>query len=177
LQSLGPPSCQDLLLLHRHGTLVQQGLAAQLLRPHLVPALSYFLSALYLDDPANWVQQADGRLRATLFDFDRLPLNAIEFSCYLYRRLLNDPSLPAPPAALPAVLPAWLGALGPAERRFLDCCVQHLALPDRLRVYLSFYANLSTREIHRIQQGGHFQPRQAVITQLRESYRLVVRKF
>ena len=109
-------------------------------------------------------------------DFASLPLNTIEFGAYLYRRLLNAPNPADPPATLPATLPAWLTALPPEERQFLDRCVHFLELPDRVRVYLSFCADLTSREIHRL-QSHHNWTRQDVIARLAESYLRVLQTF
>jgi hypothetical protein len=78
----------------------------------------------------------------------------------------------SPPVALPDNPPSWLAA---EERHFLDRCLQYLELPDRVRVYLSFYADLTSREIHRLQSQNW--TRQEVIARLAESYLRVIQMF
>jgi hypothetical protein len=176
VEDLSAPRHHDLLLLHRRASPAQQAIVWQRLRPWYVPALATFLSRLYLDDPAQRAPFADGFFAALLPAYASAPLNNIEFSSYLYQRLLNIPNAPAPANRLPSSPhPAWWSALEAEERQFLDGCLRCLDLGDRIRLYLSFFANLTSREIHGIHSQGW--TRQDTVARLRDGYLRVIQMF
>jgi hypothetical protein len=179
MQSLTPPSFGNLLLFYRRGSPKEQAFVLEQFRRAFIPALSTFLGRLHLEDPDDRGLQADEHLAEVLGDFTSPSQDLNDFPAYVYRRLLDGIKGPVPNPRFPAPpYPAWLDRLDheqPEEVRFLRSCFRNSMLPeDRLRLFLSFYANLSHRDIYGVLQHGQYWTRQSVIERLRDSYLAVV---
>jgi hypothetical protein len=173
-ESLGPPPLQNLLLLYRNGNVWQQATAFARLRQCLLPRLCEFLSRLNLEAPDQTAPVADDMLAYVVPNHAQTPPHLNGLQSHLYRHLLDALDAEGLPSALPDPLPAWMSPhqMPPEEVAFLRRCLR-LPPPDRVLVYLSFYADLTCREIHAIMPAPGL-PLQQTIGRLRRAYAAVV---
>jgi hypothetical protein len=144
VRAVAPARTAELLALLQRGTPHQRGLAAEFLLHAFGPRLASFLGRLLLTDAAAQRTPAVRAVVQVLGRFARLPPGAVDFPCYLYRRVLGQLTPGALPTELPAAGPSDLAE---DERPFLAACLSRLGGAERVGLYLSLYTGLSARQI------------------------------